>query len=239
MSVYTSVSDAQMRDFLLQYDLGDFVSLQGIAQGITNSNYFLTTSTGRYVLTVFEVLKSEELPFFLELNQHLSLNGVACAAPIARKDGGLHSILAGKPACLVTCLNGSDTGWPTEAQCFHTGAMLAKMHLAGQDFPLKMKNPRYDDWWHDACTQLLPVLDSKDAALLQSEIAALDENLGEHLPSGIIHADLFKDNVLLNGDEVSGFIDFYYACNGNFMYDLAIADNDWARTADTKLDPAL
>jgi len=94
MSVYTSVSDAQMRDFLLQYDLGDFVSLQGIAQGITNSNYFLTTSTGRYVLTVFEVLKSEELPFFLELNQHLSQNGVACAAPIARKDGGLHSILA-------------------------------------------------------------------------------------------------------------------------------------------------
>lgn len=239
MSVYTSVSDSQMRDFLLQYDLGDFVSLQGIAQGITNSNYFLTTSTGRYVLTVFEVLKSEELPFFLELNQHLSLNGVACAAPIARKDGGLHSILAGKPACLVTCLNGSDTGWPTETQCFHTGAMLAKMHLAGQDFPLKMKNPRYDDWWHDACTQLLPVLDSEDAALLQSEIAALDGNLGEHLPSGIIHADLFKDNVLLNGDEVSGFIDFYYACNGNFMYDLAIAVNDWARTADNKLDPVL
>ena len=190
-------------------------------------------------MTVFEVLKSEELPFFLELNQHLSLNGVACSAPIARKDGGLHSILAGKPACLVTCLNGSDTGWPTEAQCFHTGAMLAKMHLAGQDFPLKMKNPRYDDWWHDACTQLLPVLDSEDAALLQSEIAALDENLGEHLPSGIIHADLFKDNVLLNGDEVSGFIDFYYACNGNFMYDLAIAVNDWARTADNKLDPVL
>ena len=92
MSVYTSVSDAQMRDFLLQYDLGDFVSLQGIAQGITNSNYFLTTSTGRYVLTVFEVLKLEELPFFLELNQHLSLNEVACAAPIARKDGRLHSI---------------------------------------------------------------------------------------------------------------------------------------------------
>ena len=169
----------------------------------------------------------------------MSQNGVACAAPIARKDGRLHSILAEKPACLVTCLNGSDTGWPTEAQCFHTGAMLAKMHLVGQNFPLKMKNPRYDDWWRDACTQLLPVLDSEDAALLQSEIAALDENLGEHLPSGIIHADLFKDNVLLNGDEVSGFIDFYYACNGNFMYDLAIAVNDWARTADNKLDPVL
>ena len=90
-------------------------------------------------------------------------------------------------------------------------------------FSFKNENPRYDGWWHDACTQLLPVLDSEDAKLLQAEIAALDENLGEHLPSGIIHADLFKDNVLLNGDEVSGFIDFYYACNGNFMYDLAIA----------------
>ena len=135
MSVYTSVSDEEMRAFLTQYDLGDFVSLQGIAQGITNSNYFLTTTTGRYVLTVFEVLKQEELPFFLELSRHLSSNGVACPAPIARRDGGLDSVVVGKPACLVTCLNGSDTSWATETQCFNTGAMLAKMHIAGQSFP--------------------------------------------------------------------------------------------------------
>ena len=139
MSVYTTVSDEEMRVFLADYDLGEFVALQGIAQGITNSNYFLTTSTGRYVLTVFEVLQQEELPFFLALNQHLSLNGVACAAPITRKDGRLDSVLAGKPACLVTCLQGSDTSWATEAQCFHTGAMLAKMHLAGQSFDQKME----------------------------------------------------------------------------------------------------
>lgn len=239
MSVYTSVSDDEMCEFLTQYDLGEFVSLQGIAQGITNSNYFLNTTTGRYVLTVFEVLKQEELPFFLKLNLHLSKNGVACPAPIIRKDGKLDSILAGKPACLVTCLNGSDTSWATEAQCFHTGAMLAKMHLAGQSFPLQMDNPRYNDWWRHACTQLLPVLSPEDSKLLQQEIAFLDNNLGYHLPSGIIHADLFKDNVLLDGEHVSGFIDFYYACNGNFMYDLAIAVNDWARTADNKLNHSL
>ncbi|PSJ79784.1 homoserine kinase [Neisseria iguanae] len=239
MSVYTSVSDDEMYAFLTQYDLGGFVSLQGIAQGITNSNYFLTTTTGRYVLTVFEVLKQEELPFFLQLSLHLSNNGVACPAPVIRKDGKLDSILAGKPACLVTCLKGSDTSWPTEAQCFNTGAMLAKMHLVGQDFPLKMENPRYDHWWHEACIQLLPVLSDEDAQLLRKEISFLDENLNHCLPSGIIHADLFKDNVLLDGKDVAGFIDFYYACNGNFMYDLAIAVNDWARTADNHLDMPL
>lgn len=239
MSVYTTVSDEEMRVFLTDYDLGEFVALQGIAQGITNSNYFLTTSTGRYVLTVFEVLQQEELPFFLELNQHLSLNGVACAAPITRKDGRLDSVLAGKPACLVTCLQGSDTSWATEAQCFHTGAMLAKMHLAGQSFDQKMENPRYTAWWHDACAQLLPVLNEDDALLLQNEIAAFDRNRRDDLPSGIIHADLFKDNVLLDGETVAGFIDFYYACNGDFMYDLAIAVNDWARTADNTLDHTL
>lgn len=239
MSVYTTVSDEEMRVFLADYDLGEFVALQGIAQGITNSNYFLTTSTGRYVLTVFEVLQQEELPFFLELNQHLSRNSVACAAPIARKDGRLDSVLAGKPACLVTCLQGSDTSWATEAQCFHTGAMLAKMHLVGQSFDQKMENPRYTAWWHDACAQLLPVLNEDDALLLQNEIAAFDRNRRDDLPSGIIHADLFKDNVLLDGETVAGFIDFYYACNGDFMYDLAIAVNDWARTADNTLDHTL
>lgn len=239
MSVYTSVSDDEMHLFLANYDLGDFVSLQGIAQGITNSNYFLTTTAGRFVLTVFETLKQKELPFFLMLKQHLSKNGVACPAPVARNDGRFDSVLAGKPACLVTCLKGSDTSWPSESQCFHTGAMLAKMHLAGQSFPLKMNNPRYTQWWHDASIKLQPVLDREDAVLLQSEILYLDNNSGSHLPSGIIHADLFKDNVLLDGDRVSGFIDFYYACNGNFMYDLAIAVNDWARTADNKLNAVL
>lgn len=236
MSVYTSVSDDEMRIFLADYDLGSFVSLTGIAQGVTNSNYFLDTTSGRYVLTLFEVLRQEELPFFLLLKQHLSSNGVACPAPVARRDGRFDSVLAGKPACLVTCLSGADTGCPTAEQCFNTGAMLAKMHLAGQSFPMHMENPRHTRWWHESAQKLLPVLDEDDAKLLADEIAYLDAHPDAGLPRGIIHADLFKDNVLLDGGAVVGFIDFYYACDGCFMYDLAIAVNDWARTADNLLD---
>lgn len=239
MSVYTSVSDDEMRDLLKEYDLGEFVSLTGIAQGVTNSNYFLTTTQGRFVLTVFEVLQQHELPFFLLLKQHLNQCGVACPMPIMRQDGRFDSVLAGKPACLVSCLKGSDTAMPSAQQCFHTGAMLAKMHLAGQSFPMSMDNPRYDVWWTESAQRLLPVMDSDDAKLLASEIAFLAQYPTEHLPSGIIHADLFKDNVLLDGEQVAGFIDFYYACHGNFMYDLAIAVNDWARTAHHVLNPEL
>lgn len=239
MSVYTSVSDDEMRTFLLDYPLGRFIKLQGIAQGVTNSNYFLTTTHGRYVLTVFEAMTQQELPFFLKLTQHLSANGVACPAPVSRNDGQLDSTLAGKPACLVTCLSGRDTSSPSEQQCFHTGAMLAKMHLAGSSFEQTMPNPRYTSWWHEASSRLSPYLNNEDQQLLQAEIAYFDQHERTDLPAGIIHADLFRDNVLLDGEHVSGFIDFYYACHGNFMYDLAIAVNDWARRADNLLDQNL
>lgn len=239
MSVYTRVTEQEMRKFLRQYDLGELVSLTGIAQGVTNSNFFVVTDTGRYVLTILEVLQQHELPFFLKLKQFLSKNGVACPAPIPQKNGSLDATLCGKPACLVSCLEGADTSWPTAEQCFHTGAMLAKMHLVGKNFPMKMENPRFDRWWKDCAEKLYPVLDAQDAALLRDEIAFLDAHPDTHLPSGIIHADLFKDNVLLNGNQVAGFIDFYYACNGSFMYDLAIAVNDWARAADNTISPEL
>ena len=220
MSVYTSVSDDEMRQLLTRYNLGEFQSLQGIAQGVTNSNYFLHTTSGSYVLTVFETLKAHEVPFFMELTQHLSANGVACPAPIAQR-------------------NGSDVAYPTAAQCRNTGAMLAQMHLAGATFPQTMPNPRHAKWWTDSVQQLIPHLEPQDAQLLQDEIAYLAQHPDTDLPSGIIHADLFKDNVLLNGDQVAGFIDFYYACNGSFVYDIAIAINDWARTADNHIDPTL
>ena len=239
MSVYTSISDDQMRQLLTQYDLGAFHSLQGIAQGITNINYFLHTDSGSYVLTIFEVLQAHELPFFMNLTQHLSQNGVACPAPIAQKNGSLTAVLADKPACIVEKLIGSDTSYPTEKQCFNTGAMLAKMHIAGSTFPEKMDNPRHAAWWTDSCQKLLPFLDKEDAHLLQDEIAFLAQNPDTHLPHGIIHADLFKDNVLLNGENVAGFIDFYYACHGSFVYDLAIAVNDWARNAEDNIMPHL
>lgn len=239
MSVYTMVSDDDIKSFLDLYDLGAFISLQGIAQGITNSNYFLTTASGRFVLTIFEALKQEELPFFLLLKQHLSKQGVACPKPIQKKDGHFDSTLLGKPACLVSCLKGSDTSWPSETQCFNVGAMLAKMHIAGQDFPIKMENPRGHQWWYDASKKLETVMDEQDSLLLQEEISFLSKFQDHKLPSGIIHADLFKDNVLLDGEKVAGFIDFYYACHGNFIYDLAIAVNDWARTSENTLNKDL
>lgn len=241
MSVYTNVSNDEIYDLLTFYELGHFVSLQGIAQGVTNSNYFLTTTLGKYVLTIFETLQQQELPFFLLLKKHLNESGVACPLPIQRKDGKFDSTLAGKPACIVSCLSGSNISWPTDSQCFNTGVMLAKMHLAGQSFPMRMNNPRHIEWWKKSAEKLLPVLENSDAQLLESEIAYIDKHFScsLNLPSGIIHADLFKDNVLLNGNDITGFIDFYYACNGNFMYDLAIAINDWARTSQNLIDPQL
>ncbi|WII92866.1 homoserine kinase [Kingella negevensis] len=239
MSVYTSVSDEEMRQLLTEYNIGEFKFLQGIAQGVTNSNYFLHTSENSYVLTVFETLRTDELPFFMELTQHLSANGVACPAPIAKKNGDLTATLANKPACIVSKLTGCDTAFATEEQCFSTGAMLAKMHSASKSFTQTMPNPRHAVWWTESSEKLLPFLDTEDAALLTNEITFLAQHPDNHLPSGIIHADLFKDNVLLNQNQVSGFIDFYYACNGSFVYDLAIAINDWARNADNHIVPTL
>lgn len=239
MSVYTSVSDDEMRHLLTEYPLGRFRSLQGIAQGITNSNFFLHTDSGSYVLTIFEALSAAELPFFMNLTRHLSRNGVACPAPVAKHDGTLTATLAGKPACIVEKLSGSDTSFPTAEQCRNTGAMLAAMHLAGMSFEQQMENPRFTDWWSSSAAKLLPLLNDTDAVLLQDEIRHQAEHPDTHLPAGIIHADLFKDNVLLDGEQVAGFIDFYYACNGCFVYDLAIAVNDWARRADHSIDPDL
>ncbi|MBP6862317.1 MAG: homoserine kinase [Neisseriaceae bacterium] len=239
MSVYTSVTEAEMAVFLEDYDIGTLVSLKGIAQGITNTNYFVTTSVDRYVLTIFETLLPEELPFFLDLMALLSQKGVACPAPIAQKSGQFMHLLHDKAACLVSCLAGRDVTQPNAAQCRSVGAMLAKMHVATADTTLTMANPRHASWWEVEQTRLLPLLSEADAELLQSTIAFLQAHPDTDLPQGLIHADLFKDNVLLEGDEVTGFIDFYYACRGSFVYDIAIALNDWAQDSAHQLDEAL
>ncbi len=239
MSVYTTVSESQMQDFLSLYNLGELVELKGIAQGITNTNYFVTTTENRYILTIFETLQLEELPFFLELMRALSQQGVACPTPQIQTDGHLVSILADKPACLVSCLKGSDSETPSAAQCFSVGAMMAKMHLASQNIDLHMDNPRYQDWWQTTAKRVYERMDNNEAKLLQDTIDLIAKQPIDKLPHGIIHADLFKDNVLLDGDEVAGFIDFYYACYGSFIYDIAIAINDWARTPDNNIDNAL
>ncbi|MDO5685783.1 MAG: homoserine kinase [Neisseria sp.] len=231
MSVYTSVSTQDLQDFLSRYDLGELITHKGIAGGITNTNYFVDTTHGRFVLTLFETLQLEELPFFLKLKEHLNRHAVACPAPVAQKNGALVDVLCGKPAAIITCLNGADVEHPNERQCFAVGAMLAKMHLAGQSFPERMDNPRGAAWREASAQRLAGCLSPQDAYLLNNELAHLAA-CDTDLPQGIIHADLFRDNVLMYYDEVAGFIDFYYACNGTFVYDIAIAVNDWARQHD-------
>lgn len=239
MSVYTSVGRDDLCRFLEDYNLGALIVHRGIAGGITNTNYFVDTERGRFVLTLFETLKLEELPFFLQLKAHLNRKGVACPAPVPRKDGQLCAVLCGKPAAMITCLNGADIDNPDAEQCFNVGKMLAQMHLAGADFPGKMANPRGAAWWTESAQRLSGCLNAADNHLLQDEIRCLAAQ-NRQLPAGIIHADLFKDNVLMYGQEVAGFIDFYYACNGIFVYDIAIAVNDWTRdAAAARLVPAL
>ncbi|GGX97215.1 homoserine kinase [Vogesella alkaliphila] len=239
MSVYTSVSTAELAQWLQRYALGELVELKGIAAGVTNTNYFVTTTHGRYVLTLFEVLQLDELPYFLELKSHLARHGVACPAPIADHNDQFASLLAGKPACLVSCLDGHDVAEPNAAQCYAIGEMLAQMHKASSTFPRRMRNPRGPEWWSRTAASLYPQLPAADAASLRSEVAFQDSHRFDFLPQGVIHADLFKDNVLMDGDKIAGFIDFYYACNDVLLYDLAIALNDWARDAQGDIDAEL
>lgn len=239
MSVYTTVSEAELAAWLSRYALGELVSLRGIAAGITNTNYFVTTTHGRYVLTLFEVLRLEDLPFYLGLMSHLARHGVACPAPVADHNDAFASLLAGKPACLVTCLDGQDVSTPSAAQCRAVGEMLALMHRAGDTYSERMPNPRGPAWWSRTASGLYPFLNEDEAALLRDEVAYQEAHRFDALPSGVIHADLFRDNVLMQGETIAGFIDFYYACNDLLAYDVAIALNDWARRDDGSIDAEL
>lgn len=238
MSVFTSVTSTELAPLLQRYPAGELLDLKGIAAGITNSNFFVTTSCGRYVLTLFETLTAAELPFYVGLMSHLAGRGIAVAAPLADHDGECIGTLNGKPTLIVDCLPGRVVETPNPPQCRAVGAMLARMHLAAADYPAQMANPRGPAWWSRTARIVDPFLDEITSALLHEEIALQKQHRFDHLPAGVIHADLFRDNVLMNGDEVGGFIDFYYACNDVLIYDLAIALNDWCAQPDGDIDAA-
>lgn len=236
MSVFTVVNDDELRGWLQQYGL-QLVAFEGIAAGVTNTNYFVDTTHGRFVLTLFETLRLDELPFYLQLMSHLARHGVACPAPLQDRDDRFASMLAGRPACLVTCLQGGDVDAPSPAQCRAVGDMLATLHKVSGSFTLRMDNPRGPRWWGRTAAELYAFMPAEEAALLREEIQLQAQHRFSHLPVGVVHADLFKDNVLLAGDTIAGFIDFYYACNDILLYDVAIAVNDWARLPDGSIDP--
>jgi homoserine kinase type II len=236
MAVFTSVTEAELSAWLKDYSLGQLQELQGISSGIENTNYFVTTSNGRFVLTLFEKLTADELPFYLNLMAHLARHGIPCPAPMANRSNQFLGELNGKPACIVSRLSGKSTTAPTPEQCAAMGAMLGQMHVAGQSFSQNMPNPRGATWRAATLPKVRQFLDPLNAALLNSECALHAQHNLLHLPQGIIHADLFRDNVLLEENRVGGLIDFYFACSDVLLYDVAITINDWCMNSDCKLD---
>lgn len=232
MSVFTTLSLEEVRTWLRNFDLAEIIELRGIAAGITNTNYFVVTQNNRleqqkYVLTIFEKNQSSELGYFVDLMRFLSLQGVLCPLPIADKTGVSLHLLKGKPALMVTCLNGTDILAPNLYQIKQVARALAHMHQKGVDFAQNGINQRDKTWRINTAQKVLPKLTSDDQVLLQNELDYLHGLDLTALPRGVIHGDLFRDNVLFDGEQLGGFIDFYYACNDTLVYDVAIAVNEW------------
>ena len=239
MSVFTPVSRRQLQAFLGHYDCGELIEYAGISAGIENTNFFVTTTAGRYVLTLFEALTLDELPFFLDLMAYLAEHDLPSAHPLPDRSGSYLRKLQGKPAALVQRLRGASIERPDVAHCRLVGDMLGRMHNVGLDFPERRYNDRGDEWRWQVRDKLSGRLDPEDQALLDDELTWQHAHHVPDLPDGVIHADLFRDNVLFDGDELSGLIDFYYACNDTLLYDLAVTVNDWCCDDDGGLDPSL
>lgn len=237
MSVFTTVSRDELNAWLKHYSLGTLVDYQGIASGIENTNYFVTTSHGRYVLTLFEKLRRDELPFYIDLLAHLAAHGIPCPRPVADLDNRFIGSLNGKPACLASRLDGASLDEPQAEHCFQLGEMLADLHLAAASYPARMANPRGLSWWQAVAPELLPRLPEEDGALLSAEIEFQSRQDFDRLPQGVIHADLFRDNTLFKDGRLSGVVDFYTSCNGAWAYDLAIVANDWCVLPDGRFEP--
>lgn len=235
MAVFTEVTPADATALLKQLELGELVELKGITGGIENTNYFLTSAQDgaerQHVLTLFERLSFEQLPFYLHLMQHLAARGVPVPDPVATPKGEILLKLKGKPAALVNRLRGHSELAPTADHCAQVGAMLAKMHLAGRDYPRHQPNLRGLPWWNDTVPVVLPHVDSAQAQLLRSELAYQNHVAASPayaaLPRGPVHADLFRDNVMFDGGQLSGFFDFYFAGVDTWLFDLAVCLNDW------------
>lgn len=231
MAVFTEVSPALASALLTQLELGSLTELRGIQGGIENTNYFASTDRGEYVLTLFERLNFDQLPFYLELMKHLANKGIPVPNPAPNAKGALVHTVCSKPAAVVNRLSGKSELSPGPVHCAAVGAMLARMHLAGQDFSMHQPNLRGLSWWNDTVPVVLPYLSTDQAALLRSELAFQNHVSASAayaaLPRGPVHADLFRDNVMFDGEQLTGFFDFYFAGVDTWLFDLAVCVNDW------------
>ena len=231
MAVYTDVPDDALRTFVAGYDLGEVLAFKGIAEGVENSNFLLRTQAGAFILTLYEKrVREADLPFFLGLLEHLAARGLRCPQPIHNRDGSALGHLAGRPAAIVSFVEGVGVSRPEAAHCLAVGEALARLHGAGSDFPVQRDNALSLAGWgqlvgavEPRADEVLPGL----AALLRHELAHLERSWPGGLPAGIIHADLFPDNVFFLSRSLSGIIDFYFACTDAFAYDVAICLNAW------------
>ena len=231
MAVFTAVRLDDLTPWIEQFPLGKAIAIKGIASGIENSNFFLTAESGEFVLTIFETLSFEQLAFYLQLMRHLAERGVLVPAPVANANGELVVALHGKPAAIVSKLDGSSQMHPQPRHCAAVGAMVANMHLAARDFPLNQPNLRGLPWWQQTTPQVLPFLDESKAALLRAELDFQQEfsagDAYQQLARGPVHADLFRNNVMFDGERLTGFFDFYFAGCDTWLFDLAVTVNDW------------
>ncbi len=232
MAVFTEVSENEARELLRRIPLGHLTGLRGIEGGIENTNYFLSTDQGEWVLTLFERLSAEQLPFYLHLMKHLAHKGIPVPEPQADRESGdiLHQV-CGKPAAVVQKLAGKSQLAPGAAHCRAVGDMLARMHLAGRDYERHQPNLRGLAWWNDNVPVVLPYIGAEHSALLRSELAYQNHiaasSVYAALPRGPVHADLFRDNVMFEGETLTGFFDFYFAGVDTWLFDLAVCLNDW------------
>ncbi|MEZ5810751.1 MAG: homoserine kinase [Rhizobiaceae bacterium] len=231
MAVYTDINEEELGAFLDHYSVGQLLSYKGIAEGTENTNFLVHTATGSYILTLYEKRVAEaDLPFFLGLMQHLANKDIACPLPVVRDDGGLVGRVAGRPAALITFLEGMWMRRPTVEHCRQVGAAIAGLHLAGTDFSMRRRNALdlagCRDLWEKARPGADGVVDGL-AAEIDADFAEIEAGWPSDIPSGVIHADLFPDNVFFLGDRLSGLIDFYFACNDFYAYDVATCLNAW------------
>lgn len=236
MSVFTPVSRAELAAWLEPFQVGELRDFAGIPTGIENSNFFVTTASGRYVLTLFETHGAEQLPYYLDLLVHLAGHGLPCPRPLATA-GQFVRELNGKPASLATRLPGASLEQPQPGHCAQVGATLARLHLAGASYSARLENPRGAAWRAATAVAVLPCLVEADAQLLKEELAWQAGQNYQNLPCGVIHADLFRDNTLFDGEWLSGIVDFYSACNDAWMVDVAVTVNDWCVTPERRIDP--
>jgi homoserine kinase type II len=231
MAVYTDVTDEELNEFLAGYDLGTLLSYKGIAEGVENSNFLLHTSKGYFILTLYEKrVAAADLPFFLNLMEHLAARGLTCPQPVRSRSGETLGRLARRPAAIVTFLDGVWIRRPSATHCSALGTALAELHLAGADFMMTRRNGLSVEGWRPLFEVAAARADTVASGLrdtIATELAKLERDWPRDLPQGVIHADLFPDNVFFIGDRLSGLIDFYFACTDALAYDVAVCLNAW------------